>query len=98
MKCKIGLFGVAVHCVASLWVLFTAVTGGGAEYRDYLSVLPMVIVSAFVVYAVIVSSYVVMSAGVRCTEIGGFRSVLQEGTMRTYDKRGGGRPEERGWQ
>jgi hypothetical protein len=65
MKWKVGLFGVAINIGAVIWVLFTAVVRSGAELRNYLSVVPMLAASAFVVYYFIVSSYVVKRAGIQ---------------------------------
>jgi len=65
MKLKIGLFGAAVNIVAVIAILFfSAVTRGGGEFSAYLSVLPMLAVSAFVVYYFVVSSYIVKRPGI----------------------------------
>jgi hypothetical protein len=66
MKLKIGLFGAAVNVVVIIgMLLFSAGTRGGAGFSSYLSALPLLAVSAFVVYYFIVSSYVVKRAGIQ---------------------------------
>jgi hypothetical protein len=66
MKLKIGLFGAAVNVVVIIGILyFSAVTRGNVEFSGYLSVLPILAVSAFVVYYFVVSSYVVKRAGIQ---------------------------------
>lgn len=66
MKWKIGLFGALVNVVAVIGILFfSTVTRGGAEFSSYVSVLPILAVSAFIVYYFAVSSYVVKRAGIQ---------------------------------
>jgi hypothetical protein len=65
MKLKIGLFGAAVNIVAVIGILFfSAITRGSTEFSAYLSVLPILAASAFVVYYFVISSYVVKRAGI----------------------------------
>jgi hypothetical protein len=60
VKLKIGLFGAIINVVVVIGILtFSAVTRGNVGFNVYLSVLPLLAVSAFVVYYFIVSSYVV---------------------------------------
>ena len=66
MKLKIGFFGMAVNVVVVTGILmFSAVTRGAAVFSEYLPALPMLAVSAFVVYYFIVSTYVVKRAGIQ---------------------------------
>jgi len=66
MKLKIGLFGAAINVIVVMVILlFSASTRGSGEIRAYLSALPMLAISAFVVYYFVVSSYVVKRKGMQ---------------------------------
>jgi hypothetical protein len=66
VKLKIGLFGAVVNVVVVIGILsFSAVTRGNVGFNTYLSVLPMLAVSAFIVYYFIVSSYVVKRVSIQ---------------------------------
>jgi hypothetical protein len=66
MKLKIGLFGAAINIVVIIgMLLFSAISRGGAGFNAYLSALPLLAASAFVVYYFIVSSYVAKRAGIQ---------------------------------
>jgi hypothetical protein len=65
VKLKVGLFGAAVNVVVVIGILsFSAATRGNVGFNTYLSVLPMLAVSAFIVYYFIVSSYVAKRASI----------------------------------
>lgn len=65
MKLKIGFFGAAVNAVVVIVILFfSAVSRGTPVISTYLSAVPVLAVSAFVVYYFVVSSYVVKRAGI----------------------------------
>lgn len=66
MKFKIGLYGAIVNVVVVVGILyFSAITRGTIGLSDYLPVLPILALSAFVVYYFVVSSYVVKRADIQ---------------------------------
>lgn len=65
MKMRIGLFGASVNAVVIIGILFfSGVTRDASLFNIYLTAVPMLAVSAFVVYYFVVSSYVAKRAGI----------------------------------
>jgi hypothetical protein len=66
MKLKIGFFGAAVNAVVVTGILFfSAATHDRSVFGAYLTAVPLLALSAFVVYYFVVSSYVVKRAGIQ---------------------------------
>jgi hypothetical protein len=65
VKLKTGLFGAAVNAAVILGVsLYSGLARDRSEAVLYLSAIPVLAVSAFVVYYVVVSSYVAKRSGI----------------------------------
>jgi hypothetical protein len=65
VKLKVGLFGAAVNAAVILAVsFFSLIARDRSEAVLYLSAMPVLAVSAFIVYYAVVSSYVAKRAGI----------------------------------